>query len=141
MGGCEVDKKTVVLIAISAGLAFGDALAQSSDSCGKKNETHKIDVSIDPESKSVSALNKGGKSSDVLHVCPGDTVEWKLSFKDDLAFYLMFDDDAPVSDLDKHSKNKRLTTRILDDAPRGASFAYHLRLINGDAVSPVIVID
>lgn len=134
-------KSALILIAISSGLASGESLAQSSDTCGKSNETHKIDVSIDPESKSVSALSKGGKTSDVLHVCPGDTVEWKLKFKDDIAFYLMFDEDAPVSDLDKHSKNKKLTTRILNDAPRGTSFAYHLRLVNGDPVSPVIVID
>ena len=125
------------------GLAFSGipaaAYSQSGDPCDRKTQKHKLDLIADEDTKTITTVVKGNKDANELHVCRGDTIEWNL--KGGLEFYLGYFEDDPVLDLNKVSKGGKLTTKVRNNAPRGKAVSYHVRLINGDAAEPIIVVD
>ena len=127
------------------GLAFSGipaaAYSQSGDPCDRKTQKHKLDLIADEDTKTITTVVKGDKDANELHVCRGDTIEWRLKGDRELAFYLGYFEDDPVMELDKVSKGGKVTTTVRNDAPRGKAVSYHVRLINGRAVEPVIVVD
>jgi hypothetical protein len=115
------------------------ANGQSPDPCNRSAQKHKLKLIPDEDTKTITAVTKGNEDANELHVCRGDTVEWQL--KGELEFYMGYFEDDPVLELNKVSKGGKVTTRVRGDAPRGKAVSYHVRLINGDPIEPVIVVD
>lgn len=109
------------------------------DDCDRDSQSFLIKVRVKGDVP--VAVMRGNQDIDNLHVCIGDTVEWRLQGKAK-RFYISFADDAPFAGgRMKNSNNGKITVTIGGAARRGASYKYDVGLDGGGVLDPRIIVD
>jgi len=130
--------RIVSLLVLAATLALQAEVSLADRSCADGPLELKVKVRV-VQDRPVEVL-VDGENADPLHVCVGDTVEWKLQGSEK-AFYLRFPDGSPFS-ADEHprSNNGKIEATIDAGSP-GDSFKYDIGIEDGEIWDPRIVID
>ena len=126
----------MLTLAATAGLYAGDSMAQRS--CADGPMQHKVRIRV-VQDRPVEVLLKGMNADD-LHVCLGDTVEFKLQGSEK-KFYLRFADGSPFSSGDNPQSSNGKIEMTVDTGSPGDAFKYDIGIEGGEVWDPRIVID
>ena len=135
----KTNVKRLVQLVIMVAVAALPAQGVFADShCDHGPTKHKLKVRVD-NGKPKKVEKENGDDGDVVGVCMGDTVEWKLKNSND-EFAVDFGDDAPFSGKkQKDSHDHKIEVEITSGNP-GQSFKYSV-WIGDEELDPRIVID
>jgi len=115
---------------------FGVHAFAQDDPCGRNAQTFNLKIKI--KDNTPTEVMKGDKNADELHVCRGDTIEWKLQNK---RFFLTFADRTPLDSKAKISTNGKITAVVSDSAEREVSYKYGIGIGGGGTLDPMIIVD
>ena len=106
------------------------------DPCARDAQTFNLKIKI--KDNTPTKVIKGDKNADELHVCRGDTIEWKLQTK---KFFINFPDRTPLDSNSKISSNGKITTVVSDSAEREVSYKYDIGIDGGGTLDPRVIVD
>ena len=124
----------VLLVFVVATLLGPIATAQD-ELC--ERDAQDIKVRIKVKDNKASEVVKGDKNADELHVCPGDTIEWKLNGRN---FEIKFPDETPLDIQRKNSSGHKLEATVRDDA-ESDSYKYSILIDGGEIWDPILIVD
>ncbi len=124
-----------VLLVFGVALLLGPFATAQDESC--ERDAQNIKVKIKVKDNKASEVVKGDQNADDLHVCPGDTIEWKLNGKN---FEINFPDETPLDITRKNSSGHKLTATVRDDA-ESDSYKYSILIDGGEIWDPRVVVD
>ena len=125
-----------VLLIIGLTAFIGVYSFAQDDPCDRDAQT--FDLKIKIKNNTPTEVMKGDKNANELHVCRGDTIEWKLRNK---SFFITFPDRTPLDSKAKISTNNKITVVVSDSAEREVSFKYGIGIGGGGTLDPIIVVD
>ncbi|GMR17083.1 MAG: hypothetical protein BMS9Abin32_139 [Gammaproteobacteria bacterium] len=109
------------------------------DDCDRDSQSFLIKVRV--KGGAPVAVMRGNQPVDDLHVCIGDTVEWRLQGQA-RRFFISFAGDAPFAGGKmQNSNNGKILVTIGGSARRGASYKYDVGLDGGGVLDPRIIVD
>ncbi len=134
---CIQLSRTVRALLILGMAAFiGSFAVAQDDPCDRESETFNIKIKV--KDNTPTEVVKGHINADELHVCRGDTIEWKVQNKN---FFISFPDRTPFDSHEKISKNGKITTVVSDTAERGVSYKYDVGIEGGGILDPRVIVD
>jgi hypothetical protein len=106
--------------------------------CGDESTTYNLTIRI-VQDRPAEVLHRG-KNADEFHVCPGDSIEWKLQGSEK-SFYLDFLAGAPFSGDHRPNSHSGKILVSIDNGSSGDIFDYNIGLNDGEEMDPRIIID
>ncbi|MFQ6004137.1 MAG: hypothetical protein ACE5OQ_01425 [Woeseia sp.] len=125
-----------LLLIIGSAVLIGSHAAAQEDPCIRDAEAFYIKIKI--KNDMPTEVLRGNKNADDLHVCRGDTIEWKLQTK---KFFINFRDRTPFDSHEKISRNGKVTTVVSETAERGVAYKYDISIDGGGTLDPTIIVD
>lgn len=129
---------TTQVIVVAVLSSFWVTATAQDDPCDRGAKAFKLKIKVRDDIPTAVVKGFFGKNADDLHVCRGDTIEWKLSNK---KFFVEFPDGSPLDSSKKKSKNGKIVTTVSPDAKRGVSYKYDVGIDGGGKLDPMIIID
>lgn len=117
--------------------AYGVSQAQGTDQCERAAKTFKLKIKVQNDKPTKVTKGFWGKDAEKLHVCRGDTIEWKLRGK---KFYIDFPRTTPFGTNKKEADNK-ISWTVSAEAARGDSYKYDIGIVGGGVLDPIIIVD
>ncbi len=117
---------------------FGVYTFAQDDVCDRNAKTFKLKIKIKKNTPTKVVKGNNDQDADELHVCRGDTIEWKVQNK---KFFITFPDRTPFDSHEKISKNGKIITVVSDTAERGVSYKYDVGIEGGGTLDPRVIVD
>ncbi len=134
---CTQLSRTVRALLILGMAAFIASFAVAQDDpCNRESETFNVKIKV--KNNIPTEVVRGARNADELHVCRGDTIEWKVQNK---KFFITFPDRTPFDSHEKISKNGKIITVVSDTAERGVSYKYDVGIEGGGTLDPRVIVD
>ncbi|MFQ5548374.1 MAG: hypothetical protein ACE5FV_08790 [Woeseia sp.] len=125
-----------LLLIIGSAVLIGSHATAQEDPCDRDSEAFYVKIKV--RNNTPTEVVRGVKNADDLHVCRGDTIEWKLQNK---KFFINFRDRTPFDSHEKTSRNGKITTVVSESADRGVAYKYDIGIDGGGTLDPTIIVD
>lgn len=139
-------RKRLVRVVVSSIIAIGFAsliangVGAQDDPCDRDSKQHKLKIRMNGMDPGLVENDNGDMAED-LHVCIGDTVEWKLQGDAKHDFFFEFADTVPFAGAETNSRNGKITATIGGDAERGGVYKYDIVVEGGGSRDPRVIVD
>ncbi len=117
---------------------FGVYTFAQDDMCDRNAKTFKLKIKIKKNTPTKIVKGNNDQDADELHVCRGDTIEWKMQNK---TFFISFPKSTPLNSNSRISRNGKITAEVSDTAVREVPHKYDIGIDEGGTLDPTVVVD